>query len=218
MGENIRAAEKKLHHPPLGAQADIGNGETYLAQQKSCFQGIQKMKVIFLDVDGVLNSEECLDVPEQSSEYLYDASTIVPLLKRCVDNLHEICEATPAKVVVSSTWRLFPDMLAFLTRVVGDDLMLGVTKDRGAHPIGPGRGEEVRQWLQEHKEVTKFIILDDEHKESFESSLFRDRKPPHESQGLLITTAMRGTDFTDFEDLGLTRAHVQQTVNFFKQQ
>ena len=94
---------------------------------------------------------------------------------------------------------------------------------------GPGRGEEVRQWLQEHREVahfcsllltfvhfcsllltfadfcfcffiiiittitmmvlmminkkvTKFIILDDEHKESFESSLFRDRKPPHNSQ------------------------------------
>ena len=56
------------------------------------------MKVIFLDVDGVLNSEECLDVPEQSCEYLYDASTIVPLLKRCVDNLQEICKATSAKV------------------------------------------------------------------------------------------------------------------------
>ena len=63
------------------------------------------MKVIFLDVDGVLNTEECLDVPvqsldlpEESSEYLYDASTIVPLLKRCVDNLHEICKVTSAKV------------------------------------------------------------------------------------------------------------------------
>ena len=56
------------------------------------------MKVIFLDVDGVLNTEECLDVPEQSSEYVYDASTAVPLLTRCVDNLQEICEATSAKV------------------------------------------------------------------------------------------------------------------------
>ena len=100
--------------------------------------------------------------------------------------------------------------------------------------------------------VTKFIILDDEHKESFESSLFRDRKPPNKSQasfslnlfinilvtttttmqcqhqyhqyspslnqGMLITTAMRGTDFTDFADLGLTRAHVEQIVHFFNQQ
>ena len=30
--------------------------------------------------------------------------------------------------------------------------------------------------------VTKFVILDDEHKESFESSLFRERRPPHNSQ------------------------------------
>ena len=56
------------------------------------------MKVIFLDVDGVLNSEECLDAPEQSLEFVFDASTIVPLLKRCVDNLQEICLATSAKV------------------------------------------------------------------------------------------------------------------------
>ena len=30
--------------------------------------------------------------------------------------------------------------------------------------------------------MTKFVILDDEHKESFESSLFRERRPPHTSQ------------------------------------
>jgi len=173
------------------------------------------MKVLFLDVDGVLNGEECFDVPEESPEFIYDSSTIVPLLKRCIDNLQEICELTSAKVVVSSTWRLFPDMLSFLTRIVGPNLVIGVTKDRGAHPIGPGRGEEVRQWLQEHKEVTKFVILDDEHKESFESSLFRDRKPPHNSQGLLITTAMRGTNSTEFTDLGLTRRHVEAIVTFF---
>ena len=34
-------------------------------------------------------------------------------------------------------------------------------------------------------------------------------------QGLLITTAMRGTDSTEFKDLGLTRRHVEAIVNFF---
>ena len=34
-------------------------------------------------------------------------------------------------------------------------------------------------------------------------------------QGLLITTAMRGTDSTEFIDLGLTRNHVEAIVNFF---
>ena len=57
------------------------------------------MKVLFLDVDGVLNSEECLDAPEESLDFIYDSSTIVPLLKRCIDNLQEICELTSAKVI-----------------------------------------------------------------------------------------------------------------------
>lgn len=57
------------------------------------------MKVLFLDVDGVLNSEECIDVPEESLDFIYDSSTIVPLLKRCIDNLQEICELTSAKVI-----------------------------------------------------------------------------------------------------------------------
>ena len=57
------------------------------------------MKVLFLDVDGVLNSEECFDVPDESPEFIYDSSTIVPLLKRCIDNLQEICELTSAKVI-----------------------------------------------------------------------------------------------------------------------
>ena len=57
------------------------------------------MKVLFLDVDGVLNSEECFDVPEESLDFIYDSSTIVPLLKRCIDNLQEICELTSAKVI-----------------------------------------------------------------------------------------------------------------------
>ena len=34
--------------------------------------------------------------------------------------------------------------------------------------------------------VTKFVILDDEHKESFESSLFRERRPPHNSQAKIL--------------------------------
>ena len=180
------------------------------------------MKVIFLDVDGVLNTEECQDVPEQgqegSEDFLYDKSTIIPLLKRCLDNLESILRETGAKVVVTSTWRLFPDMLAFLTSTLsplGPEVIVGVTRDRGAHPIGPGRGEEVRQWLQENKACTKFVVLDDEHKESFESSLFRERKPPHGSEGLLVITRMRGGDFSE---QGLTQQHVKEIVHFLNSQ
>ena len=177
-----------------------------------------QMKVVFLDVDGVLNTEECQDVPEQgqegSEDFIYDKSTIIPLLKRCLDNLETILRETGAKVVVTSTWRLFPDMLAFLTSTLspmGTEVIVGLTKGRSS-PIGPGRGEEVRQWLQENGACTKFVILDDEHKESFESRLFGRKRPPHGSEGLLVMTRMRGGDFSE---QGLNQKNVLEIVQFF---
>ena len=80
------------------------------------------MKIVFLDVDGVLNTEECQDAPQPGQEgaedFVHDRSSMIPLLRRCLDNLEEILERTEAQVVVSSTWRMFPDMLAFLTRTL----------------------------------------------------------------------------------------------------
>ena len=53
------------------------------------------MKVIFLDVDGVLNSEKDLLEAKGKSE-LFDRPLIL---------LKELVESTKAKIVVSSTWR-----------------------------------------------------------------------------------------------------------------
>lgn len=54
------------------------------------------MKVIFLDVDGVLNSEKDLLEAKGKSE-LFDRPLIL---------LKELVESTKAKIVVSSTWRI----------------------------------------------------------------------------------------------------------------
>lgn len=66
------------------------------------------MKIIFLDIDGVLNCElwykqrfEILDRSVVTGNYpLYE---FAPFL---IERLNKIIEATDAKVVVSSTWRL----------------------------------------------------------------------------------------------------------------
>lgn len=54
------------------------------------------MKVIFLDVDGVLNSEKDLLEAKGKSE----------LFDRPLALLKELVESTKAKIVVSSTWRI----------------------------------------------------------------------------------------------------------------
>lgn len=66
------------------------------------------MKIIFLDIDGVLNCElwykqrfEILDRSDVTGNYpLYE---FAPFL---IERLNKIIEATEAKVVISSTWRL----------------------------------------------------------------------------------------------------------------
>lgn len=55
-----------------------------------------KMKVIFLDVDGVLNSQ---DLFERCGEEL------VPIDEENIRYLKEIVDATGAQIVLSSSWR-----------------------------------------------------------------------------------------------------------------
>lgn len=56
------------------------------------------MKVIFLDVDGVLNNQHFLMQHQAQASSLYDA-----LDPACLEQLKRIVEATGAHIVVSST-------------------------------------------------------------------------------------------------------------------
>ena len=106
------------------------------------------MKVLFLDIDGVLN----------------DAVNIHNLMddkptKEHLDCLKAILDATGAKVVLSSTWRLFPDsrnIVKNCLRNIGSDIY-DKTKE-----LSKGRGAEIKEWLDRHPEVDKFVILDDD--------------------------------------------------------
>ena len=57
------------------------------------------MKIIFLDVDGVLNNAD-------DSDYHVHKGGCDFYSPKCVSLLNQITGATGAKIVVSSTWRL----------------------------------------------------------------------------------------------------------------
>ena len=116
------------------------------------------MKVIFLDIDGVLN-EDTTPTRTKSRVIFIDQEKLLRL-KRIVD-------ATSAKIVLSSTWRYDRDD----ARYNGDFLELqeafhNVGLDfydfTPVDTIGIRRGMEIKAWLGLHPEVTKYIILDDE--------------------------------------------------------
>lgn len=113
------------------------------------------MKVIFLDIDGVLNNHDTL------SEGIQIANTKCQLLKYIVN-------ATDAKIVLSSTWRM-GDLLSSIERMihvcggpykafVGATPVL--TEIDGRQAI---RGDEIDAWLKKtHHAIENYLIIDDD--------------------------------------------------------
>lgn len=122
------------------------------------------MKVIFLDFDGVITTER--------SRYKLD--------KEKMELVKSICDKTDAKIVISSSWRLntLENTILNITTVrnpetgvpfLMPELVVGVTKrmyafsleDKNRHYLIP-RGVEIERYLREHKEVDRYVILDDD--------------------------------------------------------
>ena len=70
------------------------------------------MKAIFLDVDGVLNSDE--HTAFIKSFVTYGDNMIEPFDDECLYNLKYIVDETDAKIIITSIWRLFPEYLNLL--------------------------------------------------------------------------------------------------------
>jgi hypothetical protein len=75
-----------------------------------------------------------------------------------LDCLKMIIAATGAKIVLSSTWRLFPGArndVKNALRTVGLEFIDKTKELRD-------RASEVQEWLSRHPDVEQFVILDDE--------------------------------------------------------
>lgn len=119
------------------------------------------IKIIFLDIDGVLNSRKYIN---QCVANNIPADDVIDPI--AVARLNKITDATGAKLVISSTWRLpflwrndFKGLCALLHshKVTAD--IVGVTPDLN---LDHGRGKEIQKYIDDCGFVIdKFIILDD---------------------------------------------------------
>lgn len=106
------------------------------------------MKVVFLDIDGVLNNHGLI----RANGFDY----IDPGM---VGRFGLLIAQTGASVVLSSSWRLDPrdkGLVESALALHGISLM-GVTPSMS----GPRSGE-IRSWLQGRSDVDRFAILDDD--------------------------------------------------------
>lgn len=123
-------------------------------------------KFIFLDIDGVMNSnlfysERTQDkryeewIKDYSQHIAWNACNIDP---RAVERLNRLTDATGAKIVVSSTWRSDSNLQEVFNLVGIKEPIHDITPYmRSRH-----RGSEIQEWLDKQTEPYRYIILDDD--------------------------------------------------------
>lgn len=118
------------------------------------------MKVIFLDVDGVLNSGEYMTEIKDFRSSMSEAQKMVDM--RCLINLRRIVDETGARIVVTSSVRKEPEFNEFKEYISHEGLRVhDVTLDFG--DSGIHRGDEIREWIRKHsEELEEFVIFDDD--------------------------------------------------------
>lgn len=153
------------------------------------------MKIIFLDFDGVLNSEASFRL-EQRRKTLHVSDTLSDI---ACSNLQYILEQdSSVRIVISSTWRklhTLEELKSFLqARLVDGSKVIGKTPA----VLSCDRAHEINLWLGDNPGVTKFVVIDDD-------------------LDVLAITDPRGRIFqTSWED-GLLFAQAEEIARLFRE-
>lgn len=123
------------------------------------------MKIIFIDIDGVLATAPCWNMSQDNKWNAY------PFDKKAVKVLNEILKETGAEMVLSSDWKYHYTMKQ-ITEIFTE--LNGVikapfdrtpfSKEYTAMNLEGGRISEINMWLKENKEklgITHWVAVDD---------------------------------------------------------
>ncbi|MBE6146455.1 MAG: hypothetical protein E7171_07515 [Firmicutes bacterium] len=118
------------------------------------------MNIIFLDIDGVLNSHRKL-IEVYKKTHKPHSGYNYPFDEICLNNLKELVEKTNSKIVITSSWRKDEEgrnkIIQTLKNYSLDQYIIGYT------PIlHQKRGIEIKSYLDTLETQPNFIILDDD--------------------------------------------------------
>ena len=152
------------------------------------------MKVIFLDIDGVLNSDKYWESIKSYEKELTEMQREID--SECLNNLKKIVNITKAKIVITSSWKKTNRKYEEFKKYMIQNGISIYDKTPNSLQSSVNRGEEIRTWLEEHKgEVDNFIIIDDEIYPDF-----------NELEERLVKT-----DF--YKERGIEKKHVEKAIN-----
>lgn len=118
------------------------------------------MKIVVLDIDGVLNSIDWMVFLD--GKFDHPKNQMDP---KAVERLNKITDATGAVILVCSTWRIILKKQSQLERCLK---AYGIkAKVIGATPIindrePDRRGREIQRWFSENEAPEQFVIIDDD--------------------------------------------------------
>jgi hypothetical protein len=151
------------------------------------------VKVVFCDIDGVLNNPAC---------HSLRSNGCIPADPKCIAALNRILQATGARIVLSSAWRLDGfdfchdrfaawGVAAPIFDFTPELTHYGQLGPDGVIFVAPTRGEEIDSWLRGRPQgVESFVILDD-----------TNRMAPHMARLVLVD-----------ENAGLTEADADRAI------
>lgn len=150
---------------------------------------MEKFKIVFLDIDGVICTENSfrksiadwsgLDVNDQDLFKNYEKACKNigffpsfgmehwPFDKNALKNIHELARIPDVRFVISSTWRVgrTVNQLKELFTMKGMNIRI-VDRTPSGHHLLRGRGDEIKYWLDatnnKNFEVSSFVIIDDD--------------------------------------------------------
>ena len=153
----MRGREVQVRAEPREGESEAGSGE----------EGEEGMKVVFLDVDGVLVNLRSLAerkaIGSKGQRYAADPA--------CVEQLNRITRETGAVIVVSSSWRFcgVEEMRLILKAWNVEAEMIDITPDLTRVPDKIGglyeavpRGAEIAAWMADNGEPEGIAIIDDD--------------------------------------------------------
>ncbi len=124
------------------------------------------MKVLFLDIDGVLNSQEFLQ--NNKSE---------PIDRRNVRVIKNVIDKTGAVIVMSSAWRLWFDdnmmpieghsqylydiLSEFDIEIFAKTPDFSTEEIRSKKTFSHVKAKEILAWLNENQSIDKYAVIDD---------------------------------------------------------
>lgn len=141
------------------------------------------MKIIFLDFDGVMDTEYYDYILSEAVKPISDEYGLL-FDPECVKNLKYIIDNTGADIVVSSTWKddmSYKEILDMWKYRGLPGFVTDVTPNTAKHI----RGDEIDAWLKECPTKCSYVIIDD-----LEAYNFNEHQIPR----LLIVNPFFGLD------------------------